>query len=142
MPKNYLGINVLEAARQRISKVFDDFTRIYVSYSGGKDSTVMLHLVMDEAVKRGRKVGVLLVDLEGMYKITIEHIQRCFDMYADYVEPYWVCLPIALRNAVSVYEPKWQCWEPGREKDWIRQPPKMAITDEKYFPFFKAGHGV
>ena len=93
MPKKYLGINVLEAARQRISKVFDDFPRIYVSYSGGKDSTVMLHLVMEEAIKRGRKIGVLLVDLEGMYKITIDHIQRCFDMYADYVEPYWVCLP-------------------------------------------------
>lgn len=137
MPKEYLGINVLEAAKQRISKIFDDFPRIYVSYSGGKDSTVMLHLVMDEAIKRKRKVGVLLVDLEGMYKITIDHIQACFDMYSDYIEPYWVCLPIALRNAVSVYEPKWQCWEPGREKDWIRQPPKMAITDEKIFPFFK-----
>lgn len=137
MPKKPLGINVLEAARQRISKVFDDFPRIYVSYSGGKDSTVMLHLVMEEAVKRGRKVGVLLVDLEGMYKITIDHIQRCMDMYADNIEPYWVCLPIALRNAVSVYEPKWQCWEPGREKDWIRKPPKMAITDETFFPFFK-----
>lgn len=137
MSKEYLGINVLEAARQRISKVFDDFPRIYVSYSGGKDSTVMLHLVMEEAIKRNRKVGVLLVDLEGMYKITIDHIQCCFDMYEDYIEPYWVCLPLALRNAVSVYEPKWQCWEPGREKDWIRQPPKMAITDEKFFPFFK-----
>lgn len=137
MPKKPLGINVLEAARQRISRVFDDFPRIYVSFSGGKDSTVMLHLVMDEAVRRGRKVGVLLVDLEGMYKITIDHIQRCMDMYADHIEPYWVCLPIALRNAVSVYEPKWQCWEPGRETDWIRQPPKMAITDETFFPFFK-----
>lgn len=137
LPKEYLGINVLEAARQRISKVFDDFPRIYISYSGGKDSTVMLHLVMDEAIKRKQKVGVLLVDLEGMYKITIDHIQACFDMYSDYIEPYWVCLPIALRNAVSVYEPKWQCWDPSREKDWIRQPPKMAITDEKFFPFFK-----
>ena len=62
----------------------------------------MLHLVMDEAIKRNRKVGVLLVDLEGMYKITIEHIQAMYDLYADHIEPYWVCLPIALRNAVSV----------------------------------------
>lgn len=137
MPKNYLGINVLDAARQRIQKVFDDFPRIYVSFSGGKDSTVMLHLVMEEAIKRNRKVGVLLVDLEGMYKITIDHIQRCMDMYKDNIEPYWCCLPIALRNAVSVYEPKWMCWEPGKEADWIRQPPEMAITDEKFFPFFK-----
>lgn len=135
MAKNGLGINVLEAARQRISYIFDNFPRIYVSFSGGKDSSVMLHLVMDEAIKRNRKIGVLLVDLEGMYKLTIDHITAMYTTYAPYVEPYWVCLPIALRNAVSVYEPKWCCWEQG--KDWIRQPPVMAITDYKYFPFFR-----
>lgn len=139
MPKKYLDIDVLTAAKKRISKVFDDFPRVYVSFSGGKDSSVMLHLVMEEAIKRDRKVGVLLVDLEGMYKITIDHIQAMYDLYADHIEPYWVCLPIRLRNAVSVFEPRWMCWEPGKEDVWIRQPPKMAITDEKFFPFFHRG---
>lgn len=139
MPKTYLDINVLDAARERIRKVFDDFPKIYVSFSGGKDSSVMLHLVMEEAVKRDRKVGVLLVDLEGMYKITIEHIQAMYDLYADNIEPYWVCLPIRLRNAVSVFEPRWMCWEPGKEDVWIRNPPKNAITDESYFPFYWRG---
>lgn len=139
MPKNYLGMDVLTAAKQRITKVFDDFPRVYVSFSGGKDSSVMLHLVMEEAIKRNRRVGVLLVDLEGMYKITIEHIQAMYDLYADHIEPYWVCLPIRLRNAVSVFEPRWMCWEPGKENVWIRQPPPMAITDETFFPFFRRG---
>ena len=139
MPKNYLDMDVLTAAKQRIAKVFDDFPRVYVSFSGGKDSSVMLHLVMEEAIKRDRKVGVLLVDLEGMYKITIEHIQAMYDLYADHIEPYWVCLHIRLRNAVSVFEPRWMCWEPGKEDVWIRQPPPMAITDEKFFPFFRRG---
>lgn len=135
--KRGLGINVLEAARQRIAWTFDTFPRIYVSFSGGKDSTVMLHLVMDEAIKRGRKVGVLFVDLEGQYKLTIEHIQACYDLYSEHTEPYWVCLPLALRNAVSVYEPRWTCWEPDREADWIRQPPVLGITDHAYFDFFR-----
>lgn len=135
--KRGLGISVLEAARQRISWTFDVFPRIALSFSAGKDSTVMMHLVMEEAQRRNRKVGVLLVDLEGQYKLTIEHAQRMYDLYADHIEPYWVCLPIALRNAVSNYEPKWCCWEPGRENDWIRQPPEMAITEHKFFPFFR-----
>lgn len=139
MPKNYLPINVLDAAIERIQYVFDNFPKIYISFSGGKDSSVMLHLVVDEAKRRNKKVGVLIVDLEGMYKITIDHIQSMLDMYSKYIEPYWVCLPISLRNAVSVYEPKWVCWEPGKESDWIRQPPKMGITDESFFPFFKRG---
>ncbi len=135
--KRYLGINVLEAARQRIAWTFDVFPRIYVSFSGGKDSTVMLHLVMDEAIRRGRRIGLLLVDLEAQYRLTIEHIEHCFALYAAHVEPYWICLPLALRNAVSVFEPKWCAWEPGREADWIRQPPPTAITDHRYFPFFR-----
>lgn len=146
MAKNYtkhgLGISVLDAARERIAWTFDVFPRIYVSFSGGKDSGVMLHLVMDEAKKRNRKVGVLFVDLEGQYKLTIDYIQSMYDMYAEWIEPFWVSLPISLRNAVSMYEPKWTAWEPGRENDWIRQPPPMAITDLKYFPFYRwVGHG-
>jgi predicted phosphoadenosine phosphosulfate sulfurtransferase len=137
MAKKYLNINVLEAAKRRISFVFEHFPRIYVSFSGGKDSTVMLHLVMDEAIRRNKKVGVLFIDLEGQYKLTIDHIQEMYNLYANYIDPYWVALPISLRNAVSQYQPRWTCW--GDDADWIRQPPQMAITDRNYFPFYRYG---
>ena len=52
MPKYYIDKTVLEAAKERVEYTFDNFKRIYVSFSAGKDSTVMLHLVMDEAIKR------------------------------------------------------------------------------------------
>ena len=139
MAKKRLGIDVLTAARQRIAWIFDTFARVYVSFSGGKDSSAMLHLVMDEAIRRGRKVGVLFVDLEAQYKLTIDHLEEMFRLYADHIEPYWVSLPIVLRNAVSVYEPRWYCWDPGRREDWVRTPPEMAITDENFFPFFRRG---
>lgn len=139
MPKIYLETSVLEEAQERIKWTFDHFERIYISFSGGKDSTVMLHLMMDEAIKRNVKVGVLIVDLEGQYKLTIEHLKKCADMYKDNIDLYWVCLPIVLRNAVSVYEPRWVCWDKDREKDWIREVPEQGITDESYFPFFSKG---
>ena len=137
MAKKPIGINVFDAARQRITRVFDDFPCIYVSCSFGKDSTVMLHLVMDEARRRNRKVGVLFVDLEAQYKLTIEHGLELIDMYADLIDPHWVCLPLHLRNAVSQFEPQWVCWDKSRRSDWVRQPPKQAITDVDYFPFFR-----
>jgi len=56
--KRYSDVNVLTAARRRIAETFDNFPRIYVAFSGGKDSSVMMHLVMEEAVKRGRTVAV------------------------------------------------------------------------------------
>ncbi len=135
--KKPLGIDVHAAARARIAWVFDNIPRVYVSFSGGKDSTVMLHMVADEARRRGRKIGVLFVDLEGQYKLTIDHIAACYEMYADIVEPYWVALPIHLRNAVSQFEPQWICWDPSRRADWIREPHPTSIVDERYFPFFK-----
>ncbi len=135
MAKRPLGIDIYEAAKKRISWTFNTFEKIYVSFSGGKDSSVMLHLVMDEAIRRGRKVGVLFVDLEAQYKLTINHVQEMYALYEPYIEPYWISLPIALRNAVSQYEPKWTCWDDG--SDWVRKPPKIAITDQEFFPFYE-----
>jgi predicted phosphoadenosine phosphosulfate sulfurtransferase len=140
MSKRFLSDNVLEAAQKRIAWTFDMFPRVYVSFSAGKDSTVMLHLVAAEARKRRLTFGCLLVDLEGQYKLTIEHAVQCFAEYADVIDcAAWVALPIALRNAVSVYEPKWLCWDPEKRDAWIRTPPDFAITDPAEFPFFQSG---
>lgn len=140
MPKTRLGMDVLTAARDRIRDTFDQFDRIYVSFSAGKDSTVTLHLIADEARARGRTFGVLLVDLEGQYRLTIEHAEAMFDEYADVIDDeHWVCLPLALRNAVSVYEPKWQCWDPDQPDAWIRRPPPRAVTDPATYPWFERG---
>jgi predicted phosphoadenosine phosphosulfate sulfurtransferase len=136
MPKRKLSISVYDAAIERISFTFDHFEKIYLSFSAGKDSTVMFHLVVDEAIKRNRKIGVLLVDLEGQYKMTIEHAEKMFERYKDNIDLYWVCLPIALRNAVSVYEPKWTPWDKNRIDDWIRPLPEKGISDELFFDFF------
>ncbi len=137
--KTPIGMNVLEAARTRIRYAFDHCERIYVSFSGGKDSSVMLHLVMDEAIKRNKKVGVLVIDLEAQYKLTIKHVQEMCEHYADHIDLYWVCLPIKLRNSVSNYEPVWCAWQPERKEDWVRPMPeaKGVISDPAYFDFFQ-----
>ena len=137
--KKKIGINVFEAAKQRIAYTFDNFEKIIVSFSAGKDSTVMLHMVCEEARKRNTKVAVMLIDLEGQYKKTIEHAEKCREMYKDCTEWYWICLPLHLRNAVSVYQPFWKCWDPEQKEMWIRELPKNSINDESYFPFFKNG---
>jgi len=132
-----LGINVLDAADQRIKYAFDQFTKVYLSFSGGKDSTVMLHLVAAEARKRGRRFALLFIDLEAQYTATIKHVEAMYKMYADCIDPYWISLPLHLRNAVSQYEPQWVCWDAEKKDMWVRKPPKMAITDSSHFPFFR-----
>lgn len=128
--KRELPIDVLTAARERIAYSFDHFDKVAVSFSGGKDSTVMLHLTMDEAIKRGRKVGVLIVDLEAQYQATVEHLTRTVEEYADHIDLHWCAFPMSLRNGVSNYEPRWVAWEDGKEDAWVR--PKPDLAHEQY----------
>lgn len=137
MSKEYLLTNVYCEAKKRVSNIFDDFKRIYLSFSGGKDSSVMMHMVCEEARKRKRKIGLLFIDLEAQYKITIEHIEEMKNEYADVCDTFHVCLPIILRNAVSVYEPRWCCWDDNVKETWVRELPEGAIHDVNHFPFFK-----
>jgi predicted phosphoadenosine phosphosulfate sulfurtransferase len=139
MGKISLPINVLEAARARVSVVFDRFAHVYLSGPSGKDSTVMLHVVAQEARRRGRKIGVLYVDLEAQYKLTIDCVRKMLAEYADVIDPYWVALPLNLRNAVSMLQPYWTCWDPAAREAWVRQPEPEAIVDGGRFPFFRAG---
>ena len=99
--KIYQNYSVLNGSQKRISQVFDDFEKIYISFSGGKDSSTMMHLVMAEAIKRNKKVGVLIMDLEAQYTETIRHIEEMVEMYKDYIDLHWVCAEFLLRNAVT-----------------------------------------
>jgi predicted phosphoadenosine phosphosulfate sulfurtransferase len=130
--KKYIDISVLEASKDRISKTFDDFQRVYISFSGGKDSTVMTHLVMDEAIKRGRKVGLLIIDLEAQYTETIIHIEEVIEKYKDHIELHWFCGELLLRNAVSDFEPKWVCWDEDKKDSWVRRKPQLASDLSQY----------
>ncbi len=132
--KRPLGVNVLQAAQERITKVFDHFDRCYVAFSGGKDSSVLVHLVMDEAIKRKRKVGLMFIDFEAQYKDTITHVEEMFSMYADHIDAHWICMPTLLRNAVTQFEPQWLTWDPDKETDWIRQKPGK-YKDERDYDF-------
>jgi predicted phosphoadenosine phosphosulfate sulfurtransferase len=130
--KLYINKTVLEATKERISKVFDDFQKIYISFSGGKDSTVMTHLVLDEAIKRGRKVGLLIIDLEAQYSETIKHIEEIVEKYKDNIDLHWVCAQLLLRNAVSDFQPKWVCWDEDNKAIWVRQKPVLQSDLSRY----------
>jgi len=131
-------VDVLSASRNRMKYIFDEFESIYLSFSGGKDSSVMFHLAMEQAQKRNRRIGILIIDLEAQYQATIKHIHQMLDLYQKNIDVYWVCLPIKLRNAVSNYQPTWTAWGKNDEAVWVRPKPikRGVISNSNYFPFF------
>jgi predicted phosphoadenosine phosphosulfate sulfurtransferase len=136
MKKKYIEKNVLESSQDRISFVFDEFQRIYASFSGGKDSTVMLHLLMEEAKKRNRKIGVLFIDWECQFDMTIEHVEKLLTEYSEWIEPFWIQLEIMTNNSTSMYEPTWKSWDESKKELWTRKKNKIAIQSKSYFPFY------
>jgi predicted phosphoadenosine phosphosulfate sulfurtransferase len=130
--KKYQEYSVLTASQERISKVFDNFERIYISFSGGKDSSVMTHLVMQEAIKRNRKVALLIIDLEAQYQDTIKHIENMIETYKDHIDLHWICGELLLRNAVSNFQPRWICWDENNKEIWVREKPKEARNLNDY----------
>ena len=133
--KIYKNKNVLEASRERIKEVFENFEKIYCSFSGGKDSTVMLHLLMDEAIKRNKKIGVLFIDLEAQYSETISHIEKMAEKYKENIDLHWFCGELLLRNAVTNFQPRWTCWDSEKKDVWVREKPKLEADLSKY-PFY------
>lgn len=124
MPKIYKDINVYDAAINRYDIVLNEFDNYYVSVSGGKDSSIMLQLMAQEARKYGKKFSVLYIDLEAQYQATIGHINALIGATKDVVENwYWCALPLSLRNAVSAIQPKWICWDKKDKEKWVREYP-------------------
>ncbi len=135
--------NVLEATFERLEIAFNSFDNIYFSVSGGKDSSIMLQLAAKVARKLWKKFDVLYIDLEAQYKATIEHIEELIEETKDVVNRwYWVALPISLRNAVSVIQPKWICWDKKDQHKWVRDMPnnKFVINEDNCsWDWFKRG---
>ena len=124
VPKIYKDINVYDAAINRYDIVLNEFDNYYVSVSGGKDSSIMLQLMAQEARKYRKKFSVLYIDLEAQYQATIGHINALIDATKDVVENwYWCALPLSLRNAVSAIQPKWICWDKKDKEKWVREYP-------------------
>ena len=117
--KKYLEKNVYEAAVERFDYIYTHFEKVYISFSNGKDSGVLLNLAI-EAARRGGKLPVkaLYIDMEAQYKHAIDCTHRMFSR--PEVEAWLVCLPIHLRNAVSQIMPYWVCWDKEKRDAWVR----------------------
>ena len=88
MIRQYLEQDVYEAFRSRLKLIFEEFDHIFISFSGGKDSGLLLNLVLDYRNKYfpEKKLGVFHQDFEAQYTVTSEYIERTFERIKDQVE--------------------------------------------------------
>ncbi len=68
--------------------IFEEFDNIYVSFSGGKDSGLLLNLVLDYKKKYypDKTIGVFHQDFEAQYTVTTEYIERTLERIKNEAE--------------------------------------------------------
>lgn len=125
--QTFLKINVVDATRKRIEWIFDNFDNIVVSISGGKDSTVLAYMTLQEAHKRNRKVGIFFLDEEVVYQSTIDQVRYIMNLYPENTIKLWYQLEFNLTNATSIDETQFKVWDHEKQDVWLRPKEKDSI---------------
>ena len=116
--KIYQDTNVYEKALERIRWLFDEFDTVATNISGGKDSTVVLELLITVAKEKNRlPVKVLFLDQEAEWQGTIEQVKH--SMERKEVEPYWFQIPFIIQNGTSTIDWWLKCWDKEKKDKWI-----------------------
>ena len=120
--------DLLTATQERVAFIFDHFEDIKVSISGGKDSTVLAHLMLSEARRRNRRVSIFFLDEEVMYQSSVDQVTYIMEeMSPDNVIPLWLQVEFHLTNATSMSEWQLVAWEAGKHEIWMRPKKPYAI---------------
>lgn len=127
-------MNVHEAALARLHYLFDEFQQVVVSFSGGKDSGVMLNLALGVARERGElgKLAVYHMDYEAQYEMTTDYVTRTFASLPADVTRYWTCLPVSVPCNTSMFQTSWQPWHKDDADKWCRPMPEDVIHEGNF----------
>lgn len=132
-------LNVYCATQERLKTIFEKFDYVYVSFSGGKDSGVLLNLSMDFIRKNypGRRLGVFHIDYEAQYEMTTDYVDDVFKNNSDILDYYRICLPVAAQCCTSMHQSYWTPWDAEKKDLWVRPMPDNCINESNQkFPFF------
>lgn len=142
LAKSWLARNVYQEALDRFEMLYKRFDTVAVSFSGGKDSTVCLHLALEVAAALNKlPVHAYFWDEEAIHPETVEYVERV--RQRKDVELIWLCLPVKHRNACSRKSPYWYCWDPKEKAKWCREMPLHgAYLEDKRFQWFRKGMTV
>ena len=129
--KIYQDTNVYEKALERIRWLFDEFDTVATNISGGKDSTVVLELLITVAKEKNRlPVKVLFLDQEAEWQGTIEQVKH--SMERKEVEPYWFQIPFIIQNGTSTIDWWLKCWDKEKKDKWIHPLQECSYKENIY----------
>ncbi len=134
----YSSINVVTAAKSRIKNVFKNNLPVYLSFSGGKDSIVIAHLILSLIQSNEvdpKQSTVQFIDEEAIYPCIEKSVmewRKKFLMVGSKFE--WFALEVKHFNCFNLLEndESFICFDRYKKDVWVRRPPSFAIISHKY----------
>lgn len=127
------NIDVVAAAKQRVFNIFKNGVPVYLSFSGGKDSLCLAHIVVS-LIQEGKidasQLTVQFIDEEAIYpcmeQTTLEWRKKFLLLGAKFE---WFCIEVRHYNCFNelTNDESFICWDRYKEDVWIRKPPSFAI---------------
>lgn len=126
--------NVYDLAVERIQFLIQEFDQIYISFSGGKDSGVLLNLYLElvQFYKPEMRPAIFYMDYEICYQETALYVERTFNQLKNKVDIYHICVPFKVTTCTSMFQNFWRPWDKDKKEQWVRDLPTHCYTKDDF----------
>lgn len=126
--KGYIERNVLEESKNRLRHILNLFDKVYVLFSGGKDSLVVLHLLEELYAEMGisEPLNIIFRDEEIIPDDVIAFVTKYHDS-GKYNFKYFA-VPLKSQKFMMGKSFSYVQWDENRE--WVRPKPDFAIQGD------------